>query len=399
MEIIRAAIIDRRETAQDDDEFIRQLNTLIKDHGDSVCTVIFSTLANIDLPLKIAAKYWQDVQSHRLYLIRQLNRNVTLTTAISDYLHAFTKFLPNSCLVDAGTFERVISGTIHDNLTGLYNRPYFDEAYEQQISLAKRYNSDLSVLFLDIDDFKDINDHLGHIAGDFALQEVAEVIMKCKRESDIASRFGGEEFVLLMPNTATVDASILAERIREQVERSTVTFRGTPIKLTISGGLASYPLNSTNPKDLLFMADSAVYLAKGSGKNTISHFKEEQRRYLRVKMQRSVLIKGMGFENDHVSSAMSRDIGMGGILLENATALALGSLQEMSIAVSDIDNHQLLLIGKVVRIEECGERCFYIGLCFSFKEMAKEASNQIAGFLKEYIPPARHSPQHRAMAH
>lgn len=398
METIRAAIIDRRSTAIDDDEFITQLNVLVKDHGDNVCPVIFSTLANVDLPLKTATRYWVDVLNHRTQLIRQLNRKISLITAMSDYLQAFTKFLASSCLVDARTFERVISGTTHDNLTGLYNRTYFDETYEQQISLAKRYNTDMSILFLDIDDFKDINDSFGHFAGDFALQEVARIISKSKRVSDVAARYGGEEFVLLMPHTTNVDACNLAERIRKEIELTELVYKGVSFKLTISGGMASYPLNSMEPKDLLFMADSAVYLAKGSGKNTISQFKDEQRRYLRIKINRPILIKELGFKANDVFSGTSKDIGMGGILLENNQHLPLGSIQEMSVAINDTDE-RLLLIGKVLRVEQCGEQCFNIGLSFSFKQMEKEASNQISGFLKCNYIPKKQVPQFPALSH
>lgn len=391
MEAIRAAIIDRRSTAVDEDDFIQHLNALVKDHGDHVYPTIFLTLANIDLPILTAAKYWLDVQNHRSHLIHQLNRKVSLITAMCDYLQSFTKFLPEPCLVDAGNFERVVSGTTHDNLTGLYNRPYFNETYEQQVSLAKRYHTDLSVLFLDIDDFKDVNDIMGHFAGDFALQEVARIISRCKRGSDIAARYGGEEFVLLMPHTSSTDACILAERIRHEIERTELVFKGTPFRLTISGGMASYPLNSIDPKDLLFMADSAVYLAKGSGKNTISQFKEEQRRYLRVKIRRPILIKELGFGEHLVLAGNSKDIGMGGILLENSKHLPLGSMQEISLIVDDSDQ-RLLLIGKVLRVEECGDQRFNIGLRFSFKEMEKEASNRIAGFLKgSYFPEKSYS--------
>lgn len=381
METIRAAIIDRRSTAVDEDEFIQHLNALIKDHGDQVCPIIFHTLANVDLPINTATKYWLDVLNHRTQLIHQLNRKVTLITAMGDYLQSYTRYLSQPCLVDAGNFERVVSGITHDNLTGLYNRPYFDETYEQQVSLAKRYHTDLSVLFLDIDDFKDVNDSMGHFAGDFALQEVARIISGCKRESDIAARYGGEEFILLMPHTSSTDACILAERIRREIERTELVFKGTPLKLTISGGMASYPLNSRDPKDLLFMADSAVYLAKGSGKNTVCQFRDEQRRHLRVKIRRPILIKELGFADHLVLAGNSKDIGMGGILLENSKLLPVGSLQEISLTVDDT-NERLLLIGKVLRVEKCGEQCFNVGLRFSFKEMEKEASNRIAGFLR-----------------
>jgi diguanylate cyclase (GGDEF)-like protein len=381
MESVRAAIIYCRNTSADEDIFIKSMHDLVAQHGESAYPVIFNTLTTLDLPISTAAEYWKKVLLHRNTLISILGRNIDLITAISDYLHQHTKLVPQSRLVDSGTFDRFITETTHDNLTGLFNRTYFDDTYNQQVSLAKRYNTDLSILFLDIDDFKEVNDTLGHIAGDIALQKVAAIIKAAKRESDIAARYGGEEFVLLMPHTPNVNAFTFAERIRKEIEQTEIVFKNHTFRLTISGGLASYPLDSTDPKNLLSMADSALYLAKGAGKNVISPFKQEQRRYLRVKMNKPVLISDLDFSNGHVFSGTSKDIGMGGMLLENNTPLQLGSFQKMSVPVNS--SLPLLLIGRVVRIEKHGPELYNIGMSFSFKEMAKQASNQIANFLKD----------------
>ncbi len=381
MESVRTAIIDCRKKSADEEVFIQCLHDLVAQHGDIVCPVIFSTLTTLDLPLSTAKEYWRDVLLHRTTLNSILGRNIDLITTISDFLHLHTKLLPQSRLVDSGTFDRVITETTHDNLTGLFNRPYFDETYDQQVSLAKRYNTDLSILFLDIDDFKEVNDTLGHIAGDVALQKVAAILKAAKRESDIAARYGGEEFVLLMPHTPNANAFTFAERIRKEIEHTEITFNNQTFKLTISGGLASFPLNSTDPKNLLSMADSALYLAKGAGKNLISQFKHEQRRYLRVKLDKPVLITDLDFRNGQVFNGISRDIGMGGMLLENKTPLQLGSFQKMSLPVNGGD--PLLLFGKVVRVEEYGPEQYKIGISFSFKEMAKQANSQISNLLKE----------------
>lgn len=381
MESVRSTIIECRNTAASEDEFILKMQELIAEHGKSVYPVIFNTLTTLDLPLNTAEEYWHTLKEHRRRLMWKLDREVNLVTALSDFLATKTNFLPNARLVDSRTFDRVVTGTTHDTLTGLFNRTYFDETFEQQVSLAKRYNTDLSILFLDIDDFKEVNDSLGHIAGDVALQEVASAIRRAKRESDIAARYGGEEFVLLMPHTPNVSASILAERIRKEIERTHIHYDKHVFSLTISGGLASYPLNSVDPKDLLHMADSAVYLAKGAGKNLISQFKRDQRRYLRVKLRKPILVQELGFDDEQVFSGHCKDIGMGGIFFETPSPLALGSTQKMSVPVNNGD--PVLLIGRVVRIEKSDPDTFNIGLSFSFKEMAKTASSQIATFLKE----------------
>jgi diguanylate cyclase (GGDEF)-like protein len=364
----------------DDETFIARLNELVKNHGDHVCPIIFNSLTSMDLSVSEAADHWISVQSHRKELISKLGRDVSLTTAMSDYLEHTEHSSGQHQLIESQTLERAIQGTTRDYLTGLYNRTYFDETYRQQTSFAKRYNSNLSILFLDIDDFKEINDNHGHIAGDQALRSVAAIINKAKRNSDISARFGGEEFVLLMPQTESDNAYILAERLRYEIEQTPFTYQGEKFHLTISGGLASSPQHSTDPEDLLVMADSALYLAKGAGKNNITQFKKEQRRYLRMRLRQPILAKELGFKNNHVYPGISKDIGMGGILFQCGSHIPTGTMLKLNVPVHG--STPLLLIGRVVRVEQVDTRTFNIGMRISFKEMAKEANSEISSFLK-----------------
>jgi len=383
MDALRAAIIDFRNSFADDDIFIEKLNQLREEQGPMVCKVIFQALTSLDIPPDDAVEYWQKILQHRQELGLFLARKVDLMTATSDFLRTSTNYLVNPRLVDVSTFERVIHETMYDGLTGLFNRPYFDEAFEQQVSLAKRYHTDLSVLFIDVDNFKEINDTLGHIVGDIALEKIGAIIKKAKRESDIAARFGGEEFVLLMPHTESFNAFIVGERIRKEVEQEEFSSHGLSYRLTISGGLASYPLNATDPKTLLHLADSATYLAKGAGKNNISFYKKDKRRYLRVKLSQPVLIKEMGFIDSRIYAGTSKDIGIGGILFENDAPLPIGAHIQISVPVNA--ESPLLLIGTIVRVEALGEKSYEIGMTISFKEMEKIANTEIAQFLREVV--------------
>lgn len=383
MDSIKAAVQDYRKNSANEDIFIKRLNELVRQHGDHVCSVIFNTLATVDLPVHTAADYWLRVQKHRKELVRKLGRNVGLITAISDFLDTSSQTPIQHRLVDSRVFERAIRGTTHDNLTGLFNRTYFDDTYDQQVSFAKRYNADLSVLFLDIDDFKEINDSLGHIAGDAALKKVAEIITQTKRESDLAARYGGEEFVLLMPHTESINAFILAERIRKELEQTSFDYNGKTFKLTVSGGLASFPNNSTSPEDLLLMADGALYLAKGAGKNIISQYKEEKRRYLRMTIQQPILVQELGFHTSTVNPAMSKNISMGGIRFSCSYSIPLGTMLKVSIPIDN--TNPLLLIGRVVRVKQLSESEFDVGMSISFNEMAKEANTEISCFLKTML--------------
>ncbi len=158
---------------------------------------------------------------------------------------------------------------ITDPLTKLFNRRYFSEVSPQMFSLAKRNDEPLSVMMLDIDRFKKINDTYGHQTGDKVIESFAEIVRSIKRESDIACRYGGEEFILLLPKTAIEGAAELAQRIRQTIEAKPVTSSmGESVHFTVSVGVseADYEKDSTI-EAVIKRADDAMYRAKREGRN------------------------------------------------------------------------------------------------------------------------------------
>lgn len=166
--------------------------------------------------------------------------------------------------------------SITDPLTGLLNRRYFQERISEEIERSRRHGLPLSLILLDLDDFKAINDSYGHMAGDEVLQTVARSIRNSVRTIDVAARYGGEEFTVILPQTAKSDATSLAERIC--VEAGQLEFpymiQGRPISLTVSLGVATYPEDAENLEDLIRNADAALYEAKAQGKNRVVVFKK-----------------------------------------------------------------------------------------------------------------------------
>ncbi len=155
-----------------------------------------------------------------------------------------------------------------DFLTGLYNRRFIIAFLEKTAGLSRRLNQPLSFMIADLDKFKRINDTYGHIAGDDVLKKVAEVLSSSIRESDIAGRFGGEEFSVILPQTGIEEACIVAERIRETVEKSVVSTPQGDVSVTISVGLAQ--LEGNEPiNQLMGKADKALYEAKEKGRNMV----------------------------------------------------------------------------------------------------------------------------------
>ena len=160
---------------------------------------------------------------------------------------------------------------IRDGLTGLYNHCYLLDALAGEVARAVRYDRHLSVIFLDVDHFKQFNDQFGHQRGDMVLRQVSQILKDEIRKTDIAARYGGEEFVLVLPETSKQDAFVVAEKVRKAVQESIandVADEG-PTTVTISAGVASYMEDGTDATELIAKADAAVYTAKNDGRNAV----------------------------------------------------------------------------------------------------------------------------------
>lgn len=167
--------------------------------------------------------------------------------------------------------------TITDELTGLFNRKYLHARLDAEISRAKRYGTDLSCLLIDIDFFKTVNDMYGYDWGDVLLKKVAEMLKALIRKEDILTRYGDEEFLLILPNTSEQQAFIFAERFRRDIEKMEFIPAQEEERhpITISGGISSYPFLENveeNSNSLIRYAEHALYNAKQSGKNQIVQF-------------------------------------------------------------------------------------------------------------------------------
>lgn len=157
-----------------------------------------------------------------------------------------------------------------DALTGLKNRRYFDQLFEHECAVAHRKELPLSLLLVDIDHFKNFNDTHGHESGDRALQSVAMLLQRQFRDSDVVCRYGGEEFVVIMPGAITSDARERAQNLCEAVSDVPVIYHGKDLgRLTVSVGVACWPDNGNGPEGLVGLADKALYLAKEEGRNRV----------------------------------------------------------------------------------------------------------------------------------
>lgn len=163
---------------------------------------------------------------------------------------------------------------IKDGLSGLYNQSHFKEMLSNSIAKAHRFNDELSLILLDIDNFKEINDKYGHLAGDRIISEIGKTIRNSLREVDLSARYGGDEFAILLEKTDPPGAKIAAEKIASVFENRPVIFNNEKIKVNLSIGIATYPENASSQEILIEKADISLYEAKKCGKNLIVHFNE-----------------------------------------------------------------------------------------------------------------------------
>jgi diguanylate cyclase (GGDEF)-like protein len=160
--------------------------------------------------------------------------------------------------------------SICDPLTGWYNRRYMEETLQREIRRAVRNESPLALIMLDVDNFKEFNDTFGHEAGDVALQDLCQMLKTHVRSEDVACRYGGDEFVLILPDTSAEVAAQRAEEMRIAVGQVETQNHGHSLRpMTLSFGIATFPANGRTPQELLRASDAALFRAKSEGRNRV----------------------------------------------------------------------------------------------------------------------------------
>ncbi len=167
-------------------------------------------------------------------------------------------------------YNRVHDSSIHDGLTGLLNHKAFLDRFDEEVSRAGRFNHMLGLVILDLDKFKSINDSYGHLYGDYVLEEVSNIIKENVRAIDVVGRYGGEEFAVLLVNTDIQQCIPLAERIVRKISEKTFLKNGIAVNVTISAGMAGFPIHADQVRELISKADKAMYETKRIGGNSVT---------------------------------------------------------------------------------------------------------------------------------
>lgn len=384
MDLIRDAVIKNlHDFSESNDRLLAVLDQLIAQEGVETYSTLIHVLTSLELEPEKAKTCWEKIIAHLATLNQSLKRDVNLRTAICDYFCSIDVSFKNPKIVEISVYEYKDKASKYDDLTSLYNRNYFNESLDREFARAKRYNQELSILFFDLDNFKQVNDSFGHMAGDVVLRNAAKIIRQEIRTEDIAARYGGEEFVIILPQTEKIRSLILGERIREGIKELSFDFQNREIHVTISGGLASFPIDTDNASDLVEFADQALYEAKSNGKNNISVFSKNKRKYLRFELSSEILIKNLK-SNGNASHivANSKNFSKAGMLFKSVVPLEIGTLIQVSVPTGQ-ESEDITITGNIIRVEIFAADEYEIGV--SFIKVDKSLENDISKFMINYF--------------
>jgi diguanylate cyclase (GGDEF)-like protein len=257
-----SAFAGDRPMTEDEESFLSDLR---KSRGQLFFSDLLYAITHQFFSPVAAEKLWGHILRHKREISKALNRNVEIVVATLDYLTSLTSDVNLPTLVNEAHIAEIVNLSMRDGLTGLFNHTSCYEIMDLELKSYLRHGTVVSLILLDIDDFKTVNDRCGHQEGDRVLKELGAAIEDTARDSDICCRYGGEEFAVILPLTNASGAAEIAERIRERATR----IHAGDCTLTVSSGVASSDEDTTTSRALVKKADSALYQAKRSGKNRV----------------------------------------------------------------------------------------------------------------------------------
>ncbi len=331
----------------------------LSDDGD-LHSALFDALCDLQLSRQEALAHFESITTHQETLSQQLGRPVDLRVALLDLWSFQGGPLRGTKLIDVEHYLNNLRLAYLDGLTGLYNRRYLEEFLDREITRSERHEMEFSVLFMDIDDFKRINDSKGHAVGDEVLQAIGTALKDGVRREDLVARYGGEEFVLVMPQTDTGGASIFAERLLTGIRELT---HGDGFRVTMSGGIATFPIHGTDAAELLVNADKGLYEAKLAGKNRFRVSRLDQRRHPRFRCNLDLLYS---FDGTSYNAGVTRDVSRTGLCFVTDKNVEVG--QTLSLLIRSRHQERTFLVEtRIMWADECEDPEATQGVCLGAK--------------------------------
>ena len=344
------------------------------DFGDRFYADILYHLTRKEFKSREAKTHWQNILRHRDKLSDILGREAGLRTAVCDYFLSLKRVLEAPVIVESHVLVKSEESAVLDELTGLYNRRFFNRELRKETERSRRSNQPFSLLMIDVDYFKNFNDRFGHLAGDAALRQLADILLRTARVVDQTSRYGGEEFVLILPHADREEAFLAAERHRRAVKEHVFTDgRESLGPLTVSIGVATCPGDAKDERGLISKADQAMYLSKSRGRDCVSTCSEDLRQHRRFPLRvpaecRFPADKSRPFTN------LTVNLSLGGMLCESKSPIEVG-VQGEAVLSDPNSGEALPLKARSVRLLEDKKEngVYYIGMSFESGSVAKDS--------------------------
>jgi diguanylate cyclase (GGDEF)-like protein len=377
-----------KEDAHNEERLLKRLDQIRTQSGLQAYAALLLILTRLPFEEAEARQHWEAILKHRRSLGEALKRQVGLRVAMLDYFVNINRQLTTPRIVDLSFADRQDASVTIDAQTGLWNTRQFLSALQKESRRSKRYRLDLSVLYLDLDDYREVNERYGELVGDILLREIAILLKNKIRDIDMAARLAGEEFGLILPETERMGAYLVAERIRKEAERHFLRrdIDGRPIALTVTVGVAKYPEDATTADRLVQRAEEAMHQAKARGGNTVGVYYRERRNFIRFDMANRpvrITVTPASEEGGDLlgTSPEPRNISRSGVLFESDRPYDIG--EEIIIVCQDgRDGARVTLRARVVRIEEIESETgrFEVGAAFLLEWEHQEA--QVTEFLR-----------------
>lgn len=324
------------------------LEQAVARRGHDVYPEAIYLLAHLRFSPDEARRHWGHILRLHDSMCDRLDSQIDVRVAMISYFLDIDRKLHSPTVVELHVLRETQSYVYRDGLTGLYNYRYFRDHIASEIERFQRLRATLSLLMIDIDDFKIYNDKNGHQLGNDALVGVADIIRSSLDPGDTAVRYGGEEFVVMLPGVPKAAAVAVAELLRAAVEaRGFENEAAQPSgSLTVSVGLATYPADADDGAELLLAADRAMYAAKSMGRNRVHIYGDDMRSFRRVDANTPAVLRVV---DAGAWECTALNISEAGVLLHTRRAVELGAAVEVEFAVPEVEE-TVCCIGRAVRV-------------------------------------------------
>jgi diguanylate cyclase (GGDEF)-like protein len=343
--------------------FLAQVEEIYKKSKDNFFSQLLELFVHLQFKEDEAIQHWRKLIEQSCILSEALNRDIGLRVAMLDYFFNLNKLLSNPMLIEIHVFKQTEKMAMIDGLTGIFNRRYMDIALKKEFNRSFRYNKELSIIILDIDNFKILNDTRGHMFGDTVLRELSDFLKKLVREEDILCRYGGEEFLIILPETSIQGSLIFAERIKGKMHEINFFNKNS---ITVSGGVSNYPYSGKTISDLLNGADRALYQAKFSGKDQMAACDEDRRKFDRFDQAWCFSFSIASDEKDTKKSKeiLVHNVSLGGVRFQTNQRLELDTQLNLQIRLTEKNSAPITIPGKVIWARKTEEDGFTYGVVF-----------------------------------